>query len=332
MDKNPKNKRKFWSKRRVLVTGANGFIGSWLILALLEYGAEIVAFIKEEIPNPIFNQKERTRFKAIIKADLGNYRLFQDTFKRYKIDTCFHLAAQPLVGFANKSPLPTFTANIEGTWNILEAARKVNLARLIVASADKAYGEQEKLPYRESAPLRGRHPYGASKACADILSRTYAHTFNLAVAVTRCSNVYGGGDLNFSRIVPDTIRSVLNGKAPVIRSDGRSLRDYIFIQDIVEAYLTLAEGLDRDEARGGAFNFGSGRPISVLGIVKKIIKISQRNYLKPIILGKSNPGGKIDKQFLCIEKAKEILGWQPRYSLEEGLRLTIDWYSKKYEK
>lgn len=296
---------------------------------LLEYGAQVAALVKEDIKSPIFNA---AKLKALIKIDIKNYKLVEDVFRQFRIDTCFHLAAQPIVGEANRSPIPTFESNIEGTWNILEAARKAKISGLIVASADKAYGEHKKLPYREDSALRALRPYDASKACADILSRTYAHTFNLPVAVARCSNVYGGGDINFSRIIPDTIRAVLNNRHPVIKSNGKVFRDYIFINDVIEAYLALAEAVGRKEIRGEAFNFGLGKPVSVSEVVEKIIKISGRVKLMPVILGQVNLGGEIDKQFLSIKKAKRLLRWQPRYGLEQGLKLTIDWYRDFFKK
>ncbi|TAM36220.1 NAD-dependent epimerase/dehydratase family protein, partial [bacterium] len=241
-------------------------------------------------------------------------------------DTCFHLAGQSIVSIANESPFPTFDANIKGTWNILEAARQTGVKRLIIASADKVYGEQGELPYAEEMPLSAVHPYGASKICAELLGRTYLNTYGLPVAIMRSSNAYGGGDLNFSRIIPGTIKSVLDNKDPVIRGDGSSLRDFIYIADIVNAYLILAESLHKDNVKGGSFNFGSGRPVSMLDLVKMIIKISGRKNLKPLIFGKAGPKNEISRQYLSIKKARRVLGWRPRYDLEKGLRLAINWY------
>lgn len=237
----------FWKGKVVLITGANGFLASHLTLCLLEKKAAVIGIIKEEIPSSFLNLKlKEKKYKnlKLIKGDIVNYVLIRKYFKVYQPDFCFHIAAQAIVGKANKSPIPTFKTNIQGTWNILEAVREICPdIKVIVASSDKAYGEHKKLPYLEEAALQALHPYDASKACTDILARTYAHTYNLTVSVTRCANIYGPGDLNFSRIIPDTIRSAILNKDPVIRSDGTPLRDYIYIKDIVDAYLCLAKAL-----------------------------------------------------------------------------------------
>lgn len=320
----------FWKNKRVLITGANGFLGSHLSIALLKKGATVIGIIKE---NPEFFYlktalKEISRPKIkIIKSDITDLKAMFAIFKRYKPDICLHVAAQPIVGIANKSPLPTFEANIEGTWNILQVARICNSPAVIVASSDKAYGEHKKLPYKEDTALQALHPYDASKSCADILARCYAHTYGLNTAVTRCANIYGPGDFNFSRIMPATIRSAIMGEAPVIRSDGSPLRDYVFIDDIVRGYLILAKKLYLGKIKPGeAFNFGTRKPISVLSLVNKILKISRRQDLKPLILSKKKIKGEIDKQYLSSLKAKNCLGWRSRVSLEEGLRQTFQWY------
>lgn len=320
-------KRSFWKKKRIFITGANGFVGSWLTKVLVEAEAQVVVLIKEEIPGSILDEKKFcSKLKAVIRGNLVDYGLVESIFRKYKPDTCFHLAAQAIVGRANQSPLPTFESNITGTWNVLEAARNYGIGRMVVTSSDKAYGEHDRLPYSEEDSLLALHPYDASKACCDILARTYAHTYDLPIAVTRCANIYGGGDLNFSRIIPDTIRSVLHKKNPIIRSDGTPLRDYIYIEDVVRAYLTLAEKVRNKKIRGEAFNFGTEKPISVLDLVNKIIKISGEKGVKPIIMGKGKLKGEIDKQYLAIRKAQNLLGWQPKYDLEKGLRKTISWY------
>jgi len=318
--------KQFWHKRRVLITGASGFIGSWLTLSLLERGAEVVILAKGNMRNSLLTAKMLKEVKAIAKADITDFLKTRKVFNKYKVDTCFHLAGQPIVGIANESPFPTFDANIKGTWNVLEAARQGGVKRLIIASADKVYGEQGELPYTEKMPLSAVHPYGASKICAELLSRTYLNTYGLPVAILRASNTYGGGDLNFSRIIPGTIKSVLNNKNPVIRGDGSSLRDFIYITDIVNAYLILAESLHKENVKGEAFNFSSGRPVSILELVKMIIKISGRKGLKPRILDKVSPKNEISRQYLSIKKAGRVLGWHPQYDLEKGLKLTINWY------
>ncbi len=318
--------RGFWQNKRVFVTGANGFVGSWLTKGLVEAGAQVIVLIKEDVPGSIMEGKEvYSKLKAVIKGSLVDYGLVENIFREYKIDTCFHLAAQAIVGTANRSPLPTFESNIKGTWNVLEAARNHEIRGMVVASSDKAYGGHDKLPYTEDFSLLALHPYDASKACCDVLARTYAHTYHLPVAVTRCANIYGGGDLNFSRIIPDTMRSAFGKKNPVIRSDGSPLRDYIYIEDVVRAYLILAERVNNnEEVRGQAFNFGTETPISVIDLVNKIIKISGRTELKPVILNQAK--NEIQEQYLSCKKAKKLLGWKPACSLDKGLKLTFEWY------
>lgn len=318
--------KKFWHKRRVLITGGSGFIGSWLTLSLLKHGAEVVLLVKGNIKNPLLTARVLKGVKAITRADITDFSKTKKIFQKYRVDTCFHLAGQPIVGVANESPFPTFNANIKGTWDILEAARQTGVKRLIIASADKVYGEQRGLPYTEDMPLSAVHPYGASKICAELLSRTYLNTYGLPVAILRSSNAYGGGDINFSRIIPGTIKAVLNNRNPVIRGDGSSLRDFIYIADIVNAYLALAESLHKDNVKGESFNFGSGRPVSMLDLVTMIIRISGRKGLKPVVLGRSSPKNEISRQYLSIKKAGRVLGWHPQYDLEKGLRLTINWY------
>ena len=322
---------KDWKDCNVFVTGANGFVGSWLTKALVEKGAKVIILIRDEIPGSSLSDIGiYSKLGGIIKGTVTDYKIVERVFNEYEIDTCFHLAAQAIVSTANRSPLSTFESNIRGTWNILEAARNAQtLERLIVASSDKAYGEHDKLPYTEDFCLQAMHPYDASKACADILTRSYFNTYNLPVVVIRCANIYGGGDLNFSRIIPDTIRSVLAGKYPVIRSDGTPVRDYIYIEDVVDAYLSLAEKLE--EVKGEAFNFGTNLPISVLDLVTSIIKISGKTHLKPIIKGRGKTKGEIDRQYMSCEKALKMLGWKPKYDLNNGLRETIEWYKKYFD-
>ena len=319
----------FWKGKNVFITGATGFIGSWLTQALVERDARVVILVRDEHPKDKLPHLEESYsgLSGIVWGDITNYGVIERIFNEYEIDTCFHLAAQAIVSVANRAPLSTFESNIKGVWNILEAARNApTLKRLIMASSDKAYGDHERLPYTEEYPLNAVHPYDTSKACADMLAHTYFHTYALPVVVTRCANIYGGGDLNFSRIIPDTIRSVLQGKNPVIRSDGTPVRDYLYVLDAVNAYLTLTEKMDSEEVRGQAFNFGTETPVTVLDLVNTIIRISGRTSLKAIIAGKGKTRGEIQKQYLSIEKAKRMLGWKPEYSLEKGLEETIKWY------
>ncbi len=315
-----------WKDVNVLVTGASGFVGSWITRALVDRGAQVVVLLRDEVPgSPLEHMGVRSRLRAVLRGDLTDFRAVERAFNEYEVGACFHLAAQAIVGIANRSPLSTFESNIKGTWNVLEAARNSEaLERLVVASSDKAYGEQPELPYTEEHCLNGLHPYDASKACADILARTYHNTYGLPVAVARCANIYGGGDLNFSRLVPDTVRAALQGRNPIIRSDGTPVRDYIYIKDAVTAYLTLGDKLKK--VKGGAFNFGSNAPISVLELVNEILEVAGRKDLKPVIRGRGRVKGEIDRQYLSSEKAEKLLGWRVKYPLREGLRETIEWY------
>lgn len=322
----------FWRGKRVLITGANGFLGSHLAVRLARYNANVIGIIKEKIKNTYIDIElaggAQGRGLKILTTDIVDLKKVAGIFRRYRPDICIHVAAQPIVGIANKSPLGTFKANIEGTWNILEAARVYGTKAVVVASSDKAYGEHKKLPYTEDAALLALHPYDASKTCADILTRVYAHTYGLNTAVTRCANIYGPGDLNFSRIMPDTIRSAILNRNPVIRSDGTPLRDYIYVDDVVDAYLLLAQKLYNHQVKTAeAFNFGTGKPVSVSALVKKILQISGKPDLSPKILSKGKIRGEIDRQYLSSLKANRILGWKCRYSLDKGLKETIRWYS-----
>lgn len=323
----------FWKGRNVFVTGGDGFIGSWLTRALVEKGANTTCLIRDIAPQGGLTLQKLTGKVTMVFGNITDYALIQRVLNEKKIDTCFHLAAQAIVQVANESPLSTFESNIKGTWVLLEACRNSrNVSRIVVASSDKAYGKHDKLPYTEEFSLLPVHPYEASKACCDILVRSYAQTYELPVAVTRCANTYGGGDLNFSRIIPDTIRSILQNKNPIIRSDGTPLRDYIYVEDIVNAYLVLAEKLEDKKNRGEAFNFGTGKPVSVLELVKKIIDLSGKSSLKPLIKGKGKLKGELDKQYLSSKKAQRMLSWHARVTLEEGLLETIEWYRRHFAK
>jgi CDP-glucose 4,6-dehydratase len=322
-----------WEGKNVLVTGATGFVGSWLTKSLVEKKANVIALIRDHIPDsPLIYMGIYPKLKAVVEGDIIDYATVNRVFNEYDINTCIHLAAQTIVGAANRSPIPTFETNIKGTWNILEVALKSEtLERIVIASTDKVYGEPIKLPITEEHPLAATYPYDASKACVEILTRAYFETYDLPVCLTRCCNIYGGGDLNFSRIVPDTIRSIILNKNPIIRSDGTPVRDFIYIDDVVNAYITLAENVDSKNVKGEAFNFGSNSPIKILDLVNKMIKISGKN-LKPLIKGKGKIKGEISEQYLSSKKAKEILNWKPEVPLEDGLKKTIKWYEDFFTK
>jgi CDP-glucose 4,6-dehydratase len=320
-----KNDKSFWLDRPVFVTGCAGFLGSWLTIALVEAGAAVVGLVRDEVP---FSHLRRSGYRdriSIVRGNVTDYALVERVLTEYQIDTIIHLAAQTIVPIANQSPLSTFEANVKGAWTVLEAARRSSqITRVVIASSDKAYGVHEELPYVEDAPLLGCYPYDVSKACADLIARTYFATYGLAVGVTRCANLYGGGDLNWSRIFPGTIRSVLRGERPIVRSDGTMLRDFLYVRDAVNAYLTLAEHLDEPEVKGEAFNFGMDGPKSVLEIVQTIIAVSDHPELEPVVL--ADAPNEILAQYLGSDKARRILNWSPRYSLEEGLQETLVWY------
>lgn len=304
---------------KALVTGATGFVGSWLTQELIKDGWDITALIKDKRQSPIFYSITDKRLKTA-RGDVTDLSTLRPLFK--DVDICFHLAAQPIVGLASSSPLGTLETNIRGTYNILEAARLAG-TKVIVASSDKSYGAGE-LPYVEDAPLLAAYPYDVSKACCDMLSFSYFKTYGLPVTVMRFSNIFGGGDMNFSRIIPGTIRSVINNENPVIRSDGSPIRQYAYIKDIIDGYKLLASKMKNKNILGHAFNFGSSGPISVLDLIKLIIKLSGNTHLKPVTL--SSAKHEIDKQYASIEKARKMLGWKPKYTFEEGLKETIDWY------
>jgi CDP-glucose 4,6-dehydratase len=321
-----------WTGARVLVTGAQGFIGSWLAERLLEEGAEVVV--------PLRDVEQRTRFHTdgieerctVVQADVCDYGSLLRIIHQYRFKAVFHLAAQAIVGIANRSPLATYESNVRGTYTLLEAIRAAavvgdRVERVVVASSDKAYGDVDALPYREDQPLEPTYPYDVSKACADLVARSYAVTFDMPVAVTRLANVYGGGDFNFSRIVPDTIRAIVRGERPVLRSDGTPERDFIYVEDAVDAYLTVAGSLERPELRGRAWNAGAGRPIPVMDLVRRIVAVSGRD-VEPDVRGEGTPHGEIDRQFLDSTAIEQELGWTPRWELDRGLAETYAWYER----
>lgn len=315
----------FWKDRSVLVTGASGLLGSWLTAELVARRAPTVCLVRDWNPESRFLQQGLADRVVVVRGELEDLPLLQRTINEYEIDTVFHLGAQTIVGAANRHPVSTFETNIRGTWNVLEACRLAGnlVKRVLVASSDKAYGAQG-LPYRETMPLEGRYPYDVSKSCVDLITLSYFHTYGLPVAITRCANLFGGGDLNFSRLVPGTIRSVLRGQAPVIRSDGKLIRDYFYVKDAALAYLLLAEKLPEPGVVGEAFNFGIERPLSVLEIVRDILRLCDRPSLEPTVLHEAVQ--EIPEQWLSSAKARDVLGWRPSYSLESGLLETIDWY------
>ena len=316
----------FWNGKNVFITGSDGFIASWITKTLVSFGSNVTVVVrKPEKKNALDLLKIREKVN-VVQGDILDLERMKEIFKKNKVEYCFHLAAQAIVGDANTSPLPTFECNIKGTWNVLEAARLCEtLKGMVVASSDKAYGDQKVLPYNEEQPLNGLYPYDASKACTDIISRSYAKMYSLPIAVTRCANIYGGGDLHMRRIVPGTISSVLKGETPIIRSDGTLERDYMYIEDCVDAYLTLAENVHKPEIRSQAFNFGNGIPISVTTLFNKIISACGSD-VKPKILGQNK--GEINRQFLGVEKANTLLNWKASTPLKEGLEKTVKWYKE----
>ncbi|TAK28397.1 MAG: NAD-dependent epimerase/dehydratase family protein [Chloroflexota bacterium] len=320
-------KNEYWRDRSVLVTGANGFVGSWVARVLVERGARVVALVRDLPARGGLSLQGLLGRVDTVTGSLTDYSVVERALNEYGVEVCFHLAAQAIVGVANRSPLSTFESNIRGSWNLLEACRVTKtVSRVVVASSDKAYGEHSRLPYDEELELKAAYPYDVSKAATDMLARSYFRTYGLPVAVTRCANIYGGGDLNYSRIVPDTIRALIQGRAPVIRSDGTPVRDYMYVLDTAEAYLCLAEQLDREGVAGEAFNFGTEKPVSVLELVNEIIAVSGRSGIQPQVIGRGKPAGEIDAQYLSSRKARERLGWKPRHNLRSGLRESYLWY------
>lgn len=319
----------FWNDRSVFVTGGTGFLGSSLIVELLDRGARVVCLVRDHVHDSALIRSGSMDRINVVYGDLNQIDTIERCLGEYEIETVFHLAAQAIVGVANKSPVPTFQANIEGTWNVLEACRRINsISQIVIASSDKAYGEHETLPYKEDYPLQGMHPYDVSKSCADLISLTYYHSYDLPISITRCGNLFGSGDLNFNRIVPGTIKSALEGQRPVIRSDGSPLRDYIFVKDAVDAYLLLAEKMTDKEVQGNAFNFGTAQPLSVLDIIRKILTLMDRTDLDPLVLNEAK--GEILHQYLSSDKARSMLGWQPVSSIDEGLIESIAGYKEYF--
>jgi len=315
----------FWQDTNVFVTGCTGILGSWLTRELVRRGANVVGLVRDRVPRSLILNSEEWNAVTAVHGDVEDLELVERALNEYEIDSVFHLAAQTIVGTANRSPLSTFESNIKGTWVLLEAARRTrSVRRVVVASSDKAYGEHTQLPYDETFALQGRHPYDASKSCADLLAQSYHATFDLPVTITRCGNLYGGGDLNWNRLVPGTIKALLRGERPVIRSDGTWVRDYFYVLDAVHAYLALAERMDDRSLWGQAFNFSNEIQMTVLDVVRRLRELMLCTDLEPVVLGEAR--AEIPHQYLSAAKARRLLGWEPVYDVERGFLETIDWY------
>jgi CDP-glucose 4,6-dehydratase len=315
----------FWLDRPTFVTGATGLIGGWLVRRLIEAGADVVCLVRDWVPQSEFSRANLNEQVGVVRGDVRDQPLLERALGEYEIDTVIHLAAQTIVGIANRNPASTFESNVAGTWTLLEACRRSPLVKqIVVASSDKAYGDHEQLPYSEDSALQGRHPYDVSKSCADLIAQSYAVTYGLPVAITRCGNFYGGGDLNWNRLVPGTIRSVLRGERPVIRSDGQYVRDYFYAEDGAAANMLLAEALfKKPDVRGQAFNFSNEAQITVVELVDRLLA-AMDSSLKPEIRNEAT--NEIRHQYLNASRAREVLQWKPLFTLDDGLRRTIDWY------
>jgi CDP-glucose 4,6-dehydratase len=317
---------KMWKNRKVLVTGATGLLGSHMVQELQEQKANVVCIVRDWVPDARFNNLAIMVNATEVRGNIEDFDLVNRTINEYQIQTVFHLAAQTQVGVANKNPIPTFKTNIMGTINVLEACRINQVEQVVIASSDKAYGSCDKLPYDENTPLHGDHPYDVSKSCADLIAQSYRNTYGLNVGITRCGNLFGPGDLNFNRLIPSTIRSLLNDEAPVIRSDGTMVRDYFYVKDAVLAYLTLAqEMMNMTCPNNSTFNFSYGVPCSVLDIVTTI-QIIMGTRKKPVILNQAS--NEIQEQYLDSSRAEKFLGWKPKWGVYEALEETIQWYKE----
>lgn len=318
--------RDFWQGKRVFVTGASGLVGSWLTRALVDLGAYTVVLIRDWDPQSELMRGGTIGRVSVVSGQLEDYATLERAINEHEIDTVFHLGAQTIVGTAYRNPLPTFEANVRGTYNLMEACRVHSglVKRILVASSDKAYGDSDVLPYTEDMPPLGQHPYDVSKSCTDLISQTYFHTYGLPVVIARCGNIYGGGDLNWSRIIPGTIRSLKEGRAPIVRSDGTLTRDYVYVQDAVKAYLLMAEHAERPDVRGEIFNFGPDQPRNVLEVIGAVTAAVGRTDLQPVILNQAR--AEIQDQYLNSAKAERVLGWTPAYSFEQGMEETVAWY------
>jgi CDP-glucose 4,6-dehydratase len=316
----------YWNSKRVLVTGASGMVGAWLTRWLVDSGAYTVAFIADSDPQSELVRSGTLNKLNVVNGRLENYDDIERAINNHEVDSIFHLGAQPIVGAADRAPRHTFESNIQGTWNLLDACRILSplVKRIVVASSDKAYGTQPILPYTEDMSMNGDHPYEVSKSCTDLISTTYARTYGTPVTIARCGNIYGGGDLNWNRIVPGTFRSLLRNEQPVLRSDGTFVRDYLHVDDIVSAYLLLGENTDKIELYGQGFNFSDESPLTVMQIYNAICAASGRVGVEPLILNAAS--SEIKDQYLDSTKAHDVLGWRASVTLEEGLKKSFDWY------
>ena len=322
--------RSFWLDRPTFVTGGTGLVGAWLVRRLTEAGADVVCLVRDWVPQSELIRTGLIEKVKVVRGDVRDREVLERALGEYEIDTVIHLAAQTIVTIANRNPISTFETNIAGTWNLMEACRRSPKVRQVVAaSSDKAYGDQETLPYNETTPLQGQHPYDVSKSAADLIAHTYAKSFDLPVAVTRCGNFYGGGDLNWNRIIPGTIRSILRNQRPIIRSDGNYIRDYFYVEDGAAAYMLLAEQLaGRPDLRGQAFNFSNEIQVTVLEIVHRILRLMNADQTPDI---RNETTNEIRHQYLSAEKARRELGWRPLFTLDDGLSRTIKWYEEFFK-
>jgi len=317
----------FWRDRPTFVTGATGLVGGWLVKRLVEGGASVTCLVRDWVPRSVLLSGELRKHVSIVRGDIHDQALLERVLGEYEIDTVMHLAAQTIVPIANRNPISTFETNIGGTWSLLEACRRSpKVMQIVYASSDKAYGESDDLPYSETTPLRGRHPYDVSKSCGDLIAQSYAATYDLPVAITRCGNVFGGGDLNWNRLVPGTIRSALHGERPTIRSDGTLVRDYFYVEDGAAACALLAERLAGNEKlRGEAFNFSNEAQLTVRQMVERILGLMGVSVDFEM---RNDANNEIPNQFLNAERARTELGWRPLFTVDQGLERTIEWYSR----
>ena len=319
--------RNFWTKKNVMVTGATGFLGYWLTKALVQEGANVVVLVRDYDHQSSLVKTGLINKTRVVNGELESYPTLDRAVNEHEIDTVFHLGAQTLVGTALRNPFATFESNIRGSYNLFEVCRQHRnlVKRVVVASSDKAYGSSPVLPYLEDMPLKGEHPYDVSKSCTDLIAAAYHHTYGVPIVVARCGNIYGGGDLNWSRLIPGTIKSLYSEMAPVIRSDGSYTRDYLYVEDTVYAYMLLAINMNKESVQGQAFNFGPNKPYSVIEVVNAIQNLMSCNHLLPQFLNEAKE--EIHDQSLNSDKARKLLGWEPQYSLEQGLQKSIAWYT-----